>query len=470
MTDSKALPFKEILLWIVCLAMLAVGAKNFEIGMSVDAPFYSSVSRNIARSGEWLVMSASTPDFIPYAEHPHLGYWTQAIFFKLFGATDPVARIPGQIFYVLCMLMLFFGIRRLSSEKTAVWTLILLWSFDRFSNFFSNAYLDPGLLFFSGSSLFLFTNPTDKPRKKSILFLAGLLLGLGFMQKGMVNLGFGPAFAWVWFREARRDFSVSLKTLVWFFSGMFFILGLYYLTVRFSSVPNFFEIYWASQSKQRFGTRWDWQRLVGLKYWSLLLKDSHFLLPLIFFSLFRLKKLSVQIPLILLVTFSILYACANLNGGQYWITILPWVAWLIAENLLVRIPIPHRMLVTGTRYLSIALLFLVQYTPLRVHGAKPPEEIETLRTRKLAIQAKGLYIDNYPLPSNFGDAGVYVWYVDLEAVYPPLQDVPPAERRTLYLLLNSEKARIETLKNQGWCLETQFIKSSLWEDCKNRNQ
>lgn len=456
-----SLSHREILIWILCLAAIAVGAKNFEIGMSIDAPFYSSVSRHMARTGEWIEMSAETPDFVPYAEHPHLGYWTQALFFKAFGATDPIARIPGQIFYVLCLLMLFYGIRHLSSEKTAIWTILLLWSWDRFSNFFSNAYLDPGLLFFSGTSLFLYTTT----KNRALQFLAGMLLALGFMQKGMVNLGFGPAFAFVFFRQAKVDFRQSLKTVLIFFLSFFSVLLLYFILIKTSHVPEFFDLYWKSQSKQRFGSRWDWSRLWGTKYWGLLLKDTHYFLPLALLALFRVKNFTVLLPLILLTTFTVLYASANLNGGQYWITILPWLAWLIAENLLARIPVDTKKLIPISRNLAIALLFVVQYIPLRIHGAKPPDEVAVLDTLKKSHQATELIIDNYPYPSNFGDAGVYVWYNDLPAVYPKPEEVSLARTQSLYLLLNPAPERKAALKTQGWCLAQEFQKSSVWEAC-----
>lgn len=461
MPQTKILSHKEIIVWILCLAAIAVGAKNFEIGLSIDAPFYSAVSRNIARSGNWLEMSASTPDFVPYAEHPHLGYWTQALFFKFFGASDPVARVPSQIFYVLCMLVLFFAIRRLSSQATAIWTIILLWSWDRFSNFFSNAYLDPGLLFFSGTSLFLVATN----RKPKLLFLAGMLLGLGFMQKAMVNFGFGPAFAYLFLKDMRKDFKQSIQSLGIFVCGLFLVLGLYFLLIKTSTVPNFFELYWASQSKQRFGNRWDWHRLWGAKYWWQLLRDTHFMLPLALLALPNIKKMTVQLPFILFTTFTIMYACANLNGGQYWITILPWLAWLIAENLLTKIPLDSTHLVPITQTLAITLLFLVQYTPFRVHGVKPPVEVESISTLKEKTKATQLIVDNYPFKSNFGDAGVYVWYNDLPARYPELDTIPTASQDSIYLLLQADESRKSALKSQGWCLTHSFEKTSLWLSC-----
>ncbi len=463
MQMTARLSTKEVVLWILCLAMIAVGAKNFEIGFSIDAPFYSAVSRNMARSGNWIEMSASTPDFVPYAEHPHLGYWTQSVFFKLFGATDPVARIPSQLFYVLCMLVLFFGIRKLSNQSTAVWTILLLWSWDRFSNYFSNAYLDPGLLFFSGSSLFI----VACKKSKNWIFAAGVLLGLGFMQKAMVNAGFGPAFAFLFLSQAKVDFKQSIKSVLVFIAGLLAVLAVYFILIKTSTVPNFFEIYWASQSKQRFGNRWDWHRLWGAKYWWQLLKDTHFMAPLALLCLPNLKKPSVQLPLILIATFSTMYACANLNGGQYWITILPWLAWLIAENLLVNIPVDCTKLLPVSKNLAIALLFLVQYTPFRVHGVKPPVEVEAITAIKNKTNAKFLIVDNYPLKSNFGDAGVYVWYNDLTAKYPSVEEIPRAELDSIYLLLNSDENRKNTLTRNGWCAIKKFEKTSVWLPCQS---
>ena len=128
---------REIFLWLVILSFVSVGLRNFEEGLSSDAPFYATVARNIVKSGDWLRMSTSVPGFDPYyVEHPHLGYWVLAGVFKFLPISDWAARVPGHIFYVLFLFVYFLWIRKRFSEKTAFWSVILLWSFYRFFQLF----------------------------------------------------------------------------------------------------------------------------------------------------------------------------------------------------------------------------------------------------------------------------------------------------------------------------------------------
>ncbi len=103
-------PFR-LLVWIASLAFLSVGARNFEPGLSVDGPLYCTIARNIVRTGEWFYLYGGVPDFVPYAEHPHLGFWGLALWFKLFPMEDWAARIPGHLFYIGFLTLLFLFVR-----------------------------------------------------------------------------------------------------------------------------------------------------------------------------------------------------------------------------------------------------------------------------------------------------------------------------------------------------------------------
>jgi 4-amino-4-deoxy-L-arabinose transferase-like glycosyltransferase len=95
----------RISIWILTLAMLSVGARNFELGLSMDAPLYATIARNIARHGDWFRLATTIPEFHPFAEHPHLGFWLLALVFKVLPIADWSARVAGHVFYVAFLLM-----------------------------------------------------------------------------------------------------------------------------------------------------------------------------------------------------------------------------------------------------------------------------------------------------------------------------------------------------------------------------
>ncbi len=140
MSLQRGIQSQKLFYWVLALACCAVGIKNFEIGLKIDGLLYSAISRTIARTGEWFLLSANTSDFQPFAEHPHLGFWTQALVFKLLPAADWSARIPGHLYYVAFLFLFFRFVEKVSqSTKQATLACLILWSFGSFSNFFSDA-------------------------------------------------------------------------------------------------------------------------------------------------------------------------------------------------------------------------------------------------------------------------------------------------------------------------------------------
>ncbi len=94
------LPSRQLWVWILSLAALAVGARNFEEGMSIDGPLYAAIARNIARSGEWFFLHGGVPDFVPFVEHTHLGFWIQALFLRFFRL--PIGRLASRATSFMC--------------------------------------------------------------------------------------------------------------------------------------------------------------------------------------------------------------------------------------------------------------------------------------------------------------------------------------------------------------------------------
>ncbi|MEO5667258.1 MAG: glycosyltransferase family 39 protein, partial [Bdellovibrionota bacterium] len=176
-----------LLLWLLSLAALSVGARNFEQGISIDGPLYASIARNIARTGEWFRLDAGTPDFTPFAEHPHLGFWLQALIFKVLPIDDWSARLQGHIFYVLALALVYKITERFYSARAAVFAVLMLWSMSVFSNYFSNFYLDPGCLVFGTLFLVAYSRALSR-RSLSWTLVAGGLLSLAFLQKGLTGL------------------------------------------------------------------------------------------------------------------------------------------------------------------------------------------------------------------------------------------------------------------------------------------
>lgn len=458
----------RVLLWLVCLCALAVAARNFEQGgLSVDGPLYALMARTVARTGEWFTLVGTVPHFVPYSDHPHLGIWLIALVFKFLPAADWSARIPGMLFYLGFLSLLFRFVKKISGVQTAVGTVLVVWTLDRFSSYCANAYLDPGALFFGTAAVFLLYEALVE-KKTGLCFLAGAALAACAMSKGLTVLGFFPALVWVsWLglhlRHSRT--SACWKRLGYFVATAGVILGIYLVVVQWR-VPVMLERYWFNQWTNRFSRQWNWAALWNWRFWGSLNRDSHYLLfPAVLLGFWRRPQGAAWLPWILIGSFALLYAPADRVGVQYWVLLLPWVAWAFATPLFAKSqwkPAKPLMVSAG---LALTLLFIAQFMPLRVHG---PEDLSvTLLQRRIQEgRVERVVLDLRPGGSDFTLKDRYVWYTDVpvEMVYEGMPLEKPRSKSAYVLYLPSEEMK-RNLLAQGWCWDDTVSGRMLFLDC-----
>lgn len=461
------LPRKVILIWILSLAFLSVGARNFEPGISVDGPVYATIARNLARLGNWFYLDSGIPDFEPFTEHPHLGFWVLGGFLKVLPAVDWAVRIVGHLYYVAFLVLFFIFVRRESSERTAVWAVLLLWVWDRFSNTFSNVYLDPGLLFWGTASLYFAFSP-KAALKGEHAAAAGLSWALAFLYKGVAALGFGVPLALCLIFQLRHSILSTLRCTLFFLLSFSIPLALYVWGIQNSSVPNFLELYWQHQVSDRFGPAWQIAAMLAPEYWKRLLIHTHYLAPLALLSLSNGKSPGVILAWVTALTYIALFAGAGLAGNQYLIMVMPWIAWLIAEGGPSKIPFAHKEVVRITQFAAIALVLLIQYLPFRTHHMQPnaeEQEIARLKPELLFMEMEPDHFDLHRGPSKFITASHYAWYANTRVGYPAVNPPPRAIPRHIYLLAVNAPARPGQLKEQGWCNHPELKR--IWTPCSS---
>ena len=92
-------------LWLSCFSGLSKSA----LLDLVDEGFYSSISRQMLETGDWITPRAGMQI---YLEKPPLFYWAQAFFIKLLGPTVLAARLPSALAVAATSLILWFWMRR----------------------------------------------------------------------------------------------------------------------------------------------------------------------------------------------------------------------------------------------------------------------------------------------------------------------------------------------------------------------
>lgn len=469
--SSLNLSVAHVLLWIVTLAMLSVGARNFEPGFSPDSPIYSTISRNISEHGDWMRLDASIPDYQPYfADHPHLGFWLVATVFHVLPPADWSARIVGHLLYVAFLLLMFFNVRRLSGQKAATWTVLLLWSWYIFSNTFSSFMMDPGVLFFGTASVFCFEASLARG-SRWLSMGAGVLFSLALLYKGLAATGFLPCLAMllvttVWQRkELKTPIALSVAAI----AGTVIATGAYVIAVSHSSVPDFLTLYFSRQFAHRIGPTWAVARLFSGDFWLTLLKYTFYLSPLVLISWWKNPPgISKWMPTTLLLTYLVVLPSAGLFAPHHYIMLMPWIAWLLADGVFSRIPWSTGRLVQVTMAFSVTAVIILQYLPVKVHGAGPLPVHQGIVNLREAGKIDSLILDHPPLSASFLIAGSYAWYGKTPVQYPPLSGIAGPSPRSCYFLHQHYADKQARLKRAGWCKVSTYPEGSLWVDCHSR--
>jgi len=91
--------------------------------MEIDAMQYASMSRELLR-GDNLLHFFDNGD--AYLDKPPLIFWITALFFKIFGASDLVYRLPSVLFSILTLYSTYQFSKRYYSEQTATLATVIL--------------------------------------------------------------------------------------------------------------------------------------------------------------------------------------------------------------------------------------------------------------------------------------------------------------------------------------------------------
>jgi hypothetical protein len=220
----------------------------------------------------------------------------------------------------------------------------------------------------------------------------------------------------------------------------------------------------------RFEKSWAWSGVFRARFWGQLLSDSYFLLPfaLAAFLPGRSRR-HLWLPSILFVTFVLMYAPADRIGNQYQLMFLPWLAWLIAEGVLRRIPVSAVKLVEFSALTALLAVAVIQYIPMRTHKVEPPAETEELRRLARESGVRQIIFDMSPERPNFIWSSPFVWYADLVVDYTaPGGAIAAPDPRKVYVLVRTSRTPAERavhLRRAGWCEEASFPNSTIWVGC-----
>jgi len=189
-----------------------------------DEARYAEIAKNHLKTTVWLVPQAGGPDdsqtlfhstlnngvtLSPYFWKPPLHPWIIAIFFKLFGQSEFITRLPSLLFSFASLIFIYLISNKLFPKNRGVGLLsaLLLACTNDFSFISSQGIAESQLLFLSLASIYFLIN------KKPKIFLSALFISLAFMTKSFGTFWLYPLCLYLIFKNSTNKTSNILKWL-----------------------------------------------------------------------------------------------------------------------------------------------------------------------------------------------------------------------------------------------------------------
>lgn len=164
---------------------------SWEEGLKMDAMIESAIAKKLLSQSDWTILRFA-PSSYPqgFYDHPPLLAWVEAVFFKIFGVSDSVARIPPALFALGTTLgVIVWGSLSGGLAQGLLAAFILLTS-NRFIKFASDVLLEGPLscFFVWGCVCVLWGEKKEGMLRALLLFVFGVFLGLAFLTKSVFSL------------------------------------------------------------------------------------------------------------------------------------------------------------------------------------------------------------------------------------------------------------------------------------------
>lgn len=173
---------------LIIILILAAAPYFTRLGASSlwdsNEAFYAETPREMIESGDYINPSFN---FQPRFNKPPLCYWIVALFYKIFGASEPAERLTIALAAMIMIATAFALGRKTFSVEAGLLAAIGLAIAPRFLMFSRRIMIDVYLAMFMSLALLFFVLAENRPEKKRLyLALMYASIGLGIMTKGPV--------------------------------------------------------------------------------------------------------------------------------------------------------------------------------------------------------------------------------------------------------------------------------------------
>lgn len=231
---------------VVAIFLGIISPYFLSIGMFMDGLLYADISKNLARGiGSFWDLKLTETFNSHFNGHPPLAFGLQSLFFKILGDSIYTEKIYSILTYFITGFIIVAIWKRISTKefKKFAWLPLFLWICIPIVTWAApNNMLENTMMIFTSLSVLFYIKSLQK---NSFLYLslAGFMLFLGFMSKGLVAL-FPLLFGfWLWvfkrntnFQRFLTDFIILLSAILlpFLFMYMFVPQGIEYIAEYFN--------------------------------------------------------------------------------------------------------------------------------------------------------------------------------------------------------------------------------------------
>jgi 4-amino-4-deoxy-L-arabinose transferase-like glycosyltransferase len=186
-----------------------------------DSALYASISKNMATSGDWLILNSVMQE--NWIDKPHMAFWIWALFIKVFGNTNLGFKLPSFLALLLLLRYVFLFARKFYDENTAWTSVIILSSSLHIFISTNDVRIDIFLITFMMGAIYHFQYYLVSYQISQLL-LGSVLAAMAVMTKGIyVVIPIGVSLlATLWY-EKRHKWFISWH---WFLAVLVFLFGI----------------------------------------------------------------------------------------------------------------------------------------------------------------------------------------------------------------------------------------------------
>ncbi|MDP3791551.1 MAG: glycosyltransferase family 39 protein [Candidatus Omnitrophota bacterium] len=196
---------KDNIFWLLLIFASVYILGNIGTGSlsTFDEAIYANISRNIVKTGDWLVMRQGEKLWF---DKPPLYMWCTAVFYKIFGVSEFSTRLTSGILGVASVLLLYLFGKKLADKMTGLLSALILLAFPHYIHFSKMGMMDVPVAFFTLLTLYLFWLGAQKEK---YLFYSGAILCVSYLLKGFA--AFLPLLVIIVYAVLSKDIRLVLR-------------------------------------------------------------------------------------------------------------------------------------------------------------------------------------------------------------------------------------------------------------------